>query len=473
MTQKIVVWFKRDFRLLDNPALYHAAQDGSIIPVYIDKPSSSTDKPTNSELYHNQAVLAFQQMIKQQGGTLLVRKGNPLTILTEIIKKVDADALYFNYSYGPAESKTDQKIYENIEIPVQRFHSGLLTEPGTILNKQGNPYKVFTSFWKNMRTLPINKPLLPPETISWYQSKTEEINLETNTRLKSYWKAGETEALKKWRDFLQNQIADYKEYRDFPGIDATSLLSPHLAQGEITPRLIWHETKEMLEIIGMEKGLPHRHEESVETFLKQLAWRDFAYHQLVEFPHIIDQPLQPAYLTFPWLKKEEELFTKWKNGVTGYPLVDAGMRELNETGYMHNRVRMVTASFLVKHLLTHWLEGQAFFEKQLVDHDIANNTLGWQWVAGTGFDSSPFFRIFNPINQAEKFDPDGIYIRKWLPELKDLPTKHLYRPSEAPKEVLKQANVEIGQDYPAPIVEHKLARERALEAFQRMKKGEK
>ncbi|SHM71526.1 cryptochrome/photolyase family protein [Gracilibacillus kekensis] len=472
MTNKIIVWLRRDFRLMDNPALYHAAQDGIVIPVYIHKPSSSTHNLTNSDLYHHQAVFAFQQTIKNQGGTLLIRKGNPEMILTEIVKEVDASALYFNYSYDPKESMTDQKIYENLRIPVQRFHSSLLTEPGTIINKQGNPYKVFTSFWKNLRALPIKKPLLQPKAINWYKSEPEETDLETSSKLRNYWKAGETAALEKWRYFLQNQLTDYQEYRNFPGIDATSLLSPHLAQGEITPRLIWHETKETLELISMEKGLSHRHEESAETFLKQLAWRDFAYHQLVEFPHIIDQPLQSSYLTFPWLKKDEVALEKWKYGITGYSLVDAGMRELKETGYMHNRVRMVTASFLVKHLLTHWLEGQAYFEKHLVDHDIANNTLGWQWVAGTGFDSSPFFRIFNPVKQAEKFDPDGIYIRKWLPELSDLPTKYLYQPSEASKEILKQASVEIGQDYPAPIVEHTFARERALEAFQRMKKGD-
>ncbi|UOQ87361.1 cryptochrome/photolyase family protein [Gracilibacillus salinarum] len=469
MNKTIIVWFKDDLRILDHPALYHAAMDGKVIPLYIHNETEDT----NSEWYRLQAITAFQQQLQDKGATLVIKQGNPVQIIQEVVQAFNADAVYYHYQYGPESRKQDEQLMDCLSVPVRRFHGNVLTEPGTILNKQQKPYKVFTSFWKSLRSLPIAKPYPVPHKVDWYNGKASTVPHTKNSQLNMYWQAGEQQALYKWRRFLHDQIDDYQEYRDFPGVDATSRLSHHLSHGEISPKLIWHEAKDALEITSIENRLQHTMEESTETFLKQLVWREFAYHQLTFFPHIIDQPLQTKFQAFQWQKPDPMLLESWKKGLTGYPLVDAGMRQLLETGYMHNRVRMVTGSFLVKHLLIHWLEGQAWFSRLLVDHDLANNTMGWQWVAGTGFDSSPFFRIFNPVKQAEKFDPDGTYIQKWLPELRDLPIEHLHFPQKAPEEVLQDAGITLGKDYPHPIIEHQYARERALETFQQLKKEER
>ncbi|UOQ49985.1 DNA photolyase family protein [Gracilibacillus caseinilyticus] len=466
MSKTIIVWFRDDLRILDHPALYHAALDGKVIPLYIHNETEHT----NSEWYSLQALTAFQQQLRDKGATLVIKHGEPVRIIPEVVQTFEADAVYCHYQYGPGSREQDEQIKENLFVPVRQFHGNVLTEPGTILNKQKQPYKVFTSFWKSLRSLPIAKPFPVPHKVDWYNGKASAIPHAPKSPLNTYWQAGERQALNKWRQFLHDQINHYQEYRDFPGIDATSLLSGHLSHGEISPKLIWHEAKEALEITSMENRFQHTMEESTETFLKQLVWREFAYHQLTFFPQIIDKPLQPKFQAFQWQEPDPLLLDSWKKGLTGYPLVDAGMRELLETGYMHNRVRMVTGSFLVKHLLIHWLDGQAWFSRMLVDHDLANNTMGWQWVAGTGFDSSPFFRIFNPVKQAEKFDPDGTYMRNWLPELRNLPLEYLYHPWEAPEGVLQEAGITLGKDYPLPIVEHQYARERALEAFKQLKK---
>ncbi|RCW76837.1 cryptochrome/photolyase family protein [Saliterribacillus persicus] len=480
MKHKIIVWFRQDLRLLDNPAMYEASQDGVIIPVYIKEDQIGSA----SAWWLDLSLRSFKEKLDSLGANLILKKGNPHQVLKELASRTGATAVYFNNRYEPHHLENDKILITELKehgVHVNTFHTNLLFEPGSIRNKQGNPYKVFTSFWKTCKQIPVQAPLPVPANINWDENKIESCKLEelelvsaTNwhQKLEQYWEPGEDATLKKWRTFAEVDIHDYLTYRNDPVLDATSLLSPHLAFGEISPRLIWHESKELEELSEIE-NLNEEQQESVEGFLRQLVWRDFAYHQLVDFPHIVDKPLQQAYLSFPWNKVEEDTLEAWKKGQTGYPLIDAGMRELWETGWMHNRVRMVVGSFLVKHLLYHWKEGSAWFEDTLVDADLANNTMGWQWVAGTGFDSSPFFRIFNPIKQAERFDPDGTYIKKWLPELRLLPGKYLVEPWKAPTEILENANIKIGVDYPEPIVEHDFARKRALSAYQQMKEENK
>lgn len=314
----------------------------------------------------------------------------------------------------------------------------------------------------------IPRPLQIPSVLNGIEQNIDslsidELNLTSKNnwhqKLHAYWNPGERYAIEIWKDFTANGIHDYKEGRDFPSRHAISKLSAYIAHGNISVRAIWHSAKRQFETSSQ-----------ADAFLRQLIWREFAYHQLIHFPTIISQPLREQFQDFPW-QKDDEQFAQWKKGMTGYPLVDAGMRELWETGVIHNRVRMVVASFLVKHLLLPWTDGADWFKETLVDFDLANNSLGWQWVTGCGIDSAPYFRIFNPILQSEKFDHDADYILMWIPELSQLPIKYIHKPWEAPADVLEKAQIELGITYPYPIVDHKTARNRALEAFEKTKKG--
>jgi len=281
--------------------------------------------------------------------------------------------------------------------------------------------------------------------------------------IKSTWEATEKGAIDVFKTFLKNKMLHYEKGRDFPAEALNSFLSPYFATGQLSARVLYHYLRTKAEKVGSDAF-----EQQAEMFIRQLIWRDFAYQLLYHFPHTTTEPLNEKFKQFQWADGNEEL-QAWKNGKTGYPLVDAGMRELWETGFMHNRVRMVAASFLVKHLLIHWKHGANWFFDTLVDADLANNTMGWQWVAGSGADAAPYFRIFNPITQSEKFDKEGEYIKKWLPELKDIPSSYIHKPWEAPADVLEKANVTLNKTYPAPIVDHKAARERALEHYQHIK----
>ncbi len=467
MTKHVLVLFHKDYRLLDHPALSEASKQGIVVPLYIDEYSTAS----RSKTYERMAINTLQATIAQLGGTLLIRSGNPLTIIKNIIHDLHIAAIYTHERYDPSGRHLMKKMEEELSIPVFFLQGRLLTTPGTIMTNQETPYKVFTSFWKKVQQTSILPPQKKPTHMEWFHGDVDKPFKDSGL---TYFQPGEQQALKKWRQFLYDNIVDYETYRDFPAIDATSMLSAYVANGEISVRLLWYEAIEVLRIDDIEANDKHTHKKkSIETFLKQLVWREFAYHQLYFFPEIIQQPLQAKFRQFEWLPTDSSLFTQWKEGQTGYPIVDAGMRELKQTGYMHNRVRMITASFLVKHLLIHWREGQDYFEKQLIDHDIANNTMGWQWVAGTGFDASPFFRIFHPVKQAEKFDSDGTYMKKWVPELRDLETTYIAKPWEAPSHILAHAHIQLGIDYPYPIVEHNTARERALLAFDKLKTKKK
>ncbi|ENH98175.1 deoxyribodipyrimidine photolyase [Gracilibacillus halophilus YIM-C55.5] len=464
----IIVWFQNDLRLLDHPALYHAAQDGEVLPVFILS-SEYQSLPPHRLWWLQQSLRTLQKQIKAIGGRLIIKEGTTPETLYELAHTIQAQAIYYHVRYEPdAQTQQDElhHLFSQSRITLRGFEANLLFPPTSIRNKKNEPFKIFTPFWKALRSIPVPKPLPKPDSIQWSNETITNDMPKINTDdidLHKYWTPGEPMAIKQWQNFLHHGLSDYLTYRTMPAIDVTSKLSPHLAWGEISPRFLWHDAQETVEASG---NINH---DSVEAFLRQLAWRDFAYHQLVEYPHITTQPLQSKYQAFPYQKIQPQLFTDWKQGKTGYPLVDAGMRQLAETGWMHNRVRMVAGSFLVKHLLFHWLEGVYWFQENSIDHDIALNTLGWQWVAGTGFDATPYFRIFNPIRQAERFDPDATYIKKWVPELSQLPAKYTYAPQQAPDDVLQQANITLGDDYPYPMVDHKEARERALTAYQFMK----
>ncbi|WP_112182413.1 cryptochrome/photolyase family protein [Paraliobacillus zengyii] len=475
----MIVWFRKDLRLQDNMALYEAAKEDNVILVYIHAPDEEDMGMGSAEswwLHHS--LKALQQELKTYHVPLILRKGPTQETLQRIIEETQADGIFFTKRYEPQISERDQQISNVLAeqgISVQTFHSNLLFTPGTVRNKQDNVYKVFTPFLKQARQQIVEKPVPKPKRINsklpsdFVVGELEELGLLSDypwsDKFNHYWTPGENGAYTKWKDFLLDAIEQYDDQRDIPSKEGVSKLSPHLAWGEISPRSIWYQSKEKLDMVSKEEGDRYK---QIESYLRQVVWRDFAYHQLVSYPYVINQPLKDEFKAFPWLKNTEAL-DRWKSGMTGYPLIDAGMRELWETGWMHNRIRMITASFLVKHLLIHWLEGAAWFRDTLIDHDLANNTMGWQWVAGSGYDASPYFRVFNPILQGEKFDKDGEYVRKWIPEIADLPNKYIFSPWTAPEKVLTQLGIKLGQTYPEHIVDHKAARERALVAYYEMK----
>jgi len=394
-------------------------------------------------LHHS--LSAFQHSLRSVGLRLTLRKGKALAALSELLKETGAGTIFFNRCYNPL----DDAVLK--ELPSAAFHGSLLFEPGSICTKEGNPFQVFTPFYNACKKHDVPKPIAAPKRVEGKQARTVALS-DLGLLPKIPWdrdfdkSAGEEAALAKLSAFLRGRARSYKSARDFPALQGSSLLSAHLHFGEISPRTIWHRAK------------------GHEPFLRQIVWRDFASHLLAAFPKTPLHALHEKYEHFPW-KKNARLLRLWQKGATGYPIVDAGMRQLWKTGWMHNRVRMIAASFLVKDLMIPWQEGAKWFWETLVDADLPNNTLGWQWVAGCGADAAPFFRIFNPVLQGEKFDPEGKYVRKYIPELARLPEKWVHRPWEAPAEVLEKAGVVLGKTYPRPVVDHTEARDEALKAY--------
>lgn len=469
------MWFRKDLRVHDNPALWEASQRGNVIPIFIWSESEEEDYHGSEAslwwLHHS--LVELERKLQELGLKLIYRSGKSLIEINKIINDTDATAIYYNHRDEPISMARDSKINEIMTakgIAVRTFHSNLLRSPYDVKNKQGEPYKVFTSYYRNVLHQEVMRPV-PSLTEMKVLKKTinslslEDLNLlpkiPWDKKFHSYWKPGERGAIQQYKQFVEDGLQYYKSGRDIPSGNNVSTLSPYLTWGNISVRAIWH---------SLEKKCSTNPtlENSIDAFKRQLIWRDFAYHQLIHFPTMNRKPLRSQFDHFPWVNKEED-FTRWKNGLTGYPLIDAGMRELYETGIIHNRVRMVVASFLIKHLLIPWQRGYEYFSETLVDYDVANNAMGWQWVAGCGVETAPYFRIFNPILQSKKFDKHGFYIRKWVPELAKLPSKHIHMPGEAPKEVLKDANIEIGSTYPKPMVDHVFARKRALAAFDQIK----
>lgn len=465
-----VVWFRQDLRLEDNPAYALAAEQGNVIPLFIWDSDSEKNWPLGAAslwwLHHSLSCLSNQ--LSEIGLRLIVRKGSTLDVLNDVINTTNAKALFWNRRYEPYALSLDAKIkkhFSNNSLDIKSFNGNLLFEPWSIANKQGKPFQVFTPFWKsclaqNISHSIIKNPIPAPFASDIQSDPLESLNLlpkiHWDLGLYKSWTPGTVEAKKILSSFLQNSLNNYEDLRDHPDTHGTSKLSPYLHFGEISPRMIWHE-------IVKKKFSPEN--ESAECYLRQLGWREFSHHLLYHFPHTPEQPLRKEFVNFEW-RDDCMGLAAWQKGVTGYPFVDAGMRQLWYSGWMHNRVRMVVGSFLVKDLRISWVEGAKWFWDTLVDADLANNTLGWQWVGGCGADAAPYFRIFNPITQGEKFDPEGNYIRKWIPELASLPNQWIHRPWEAPPLILRQSGVILGKTYPYPILDHAKARIDALAAFQ-------
>lgn len=472
-----IVWFRRDLRLADNPALSRGvAECDRLVLVYIHSPSEEHpwEIGAASKWWLHFSLLALSAEVAARGGVLEIRQGETASVLQQLIAESGATALYWNRLYDPKVIERDTRIktlFREQGVEVESCPGSLLFEPWEIKTGSGTPYQVFTPFWRKLSSEFILGPLTKaPSAFQSVRLKPSGTSVESLQLLPSIdwaagfrerWTPGERGAQLLVKKFLSAPISKYADARNLPAVDGSSSLSPHLHFGEISPRLIWAEAQKRIN-----KG--QLAEREAEPFLRQLGWRDFAHHLLFHFPHTDLQPLREDFRRFPW-KSDKTLLRAWQRGRTGYPMVDAGMRELWHTGTMHNRVRMIVASFLVKHLLQPWQDGASWFWDTLVDADLANNSLGWQWTAGCGADAAPYFRIFNPISQGSKFDPQGEYVRRWVPELAKVPTKYLFSPWEAPAAMLTQAGVVIGVTYPAPIVDHREGRESALEAYEDMK----
>ncbi|MDZ4835696.1 MAG: deoxyribodipyrimidine photo-lyase [Candidatus Melainabacteria bacterium] len=468
-----IVWFRSDLRLTDNPALKAAVDAFDVLPVFIYDREAEGDWPFGAAsrwwLHHSLARL--KESLEEIGSTLIITEGKTVAILEELISQTSAKAIFFNKRYEPAARKIEVELGETLDelkVDCKAFDANLLFPPSSILTKEGNPYKVFTPFW---RAFPEPaKPIRKPSAISTVSKLPASKALDSlkllptinwDEGIEAAWEPGEAGAQKQLRAFLKEGVAEYKFGRNRPDRVLVSRMSPYLHFGEISPKNLWHAVQQKIDSDGKAQG-------GGECYLRELAWREFAHNLLFSFPDTAEQPLRPEFKKFPW-DSDDLLLKAWHRGNTGYPIVDAGMRELWTTGWMHNRVRMVVASFLVKDLLISWKEGAAWFWDTLVDADLSNNTLGWQWTAGCGADAAPYFRVFNPMTQGEKFDPDGNYVRKWVPELSKLRTKWIHKPWLAPSEELVAAGITLGKDYPAPIVDHAAARHRALDAFASIK----
>lgn len=468
--------FIRDLRLSDNPAFYHLLQrTNSIIPLYVLDQTTENEKSFGAAqkwwLHHS--LLSLSNDIKKAGSRLIIRQGKISDEVLKLAQEAGASHVYLNRCYDPYMiqeiSNLEKKLSLN-QIELKTFKANLLFEPWEIKSKTGGCFKVFTPFWKsclnteNERTIyPLIKKI-PPLSDEIISEKLEHLSLlptkpDWSISFKDEWVPGQSGARKRLKEFLEKTGMNYHQNRDFPGINGTSRLSPHLHFGEITPLQIMTEI-EQHRINNDLALLP----EDVNVFHRELGWREFNYHLLHHFPNLAHQNFNAKFNSFPWNSVSEN-FKKWCRGQTGYPIVDAGMRQLWKTGWMHNRVRMITASFLVKDLLIDWRLGEQWFWDTLLDADHASNPANWQWVAGCGADAAPYFRIFNPVLQSEKFDPSGTYIREWIPEIQNLPDKYIHCPFQAPPNILERAEITLGKTYPFPLVDHKKARQFALACY--------
>jgi deoxyribodipyrimidine photo-lyase len=472
-------WFRRDLRLADNAGFLAAAAAGPVVPVFIWAPEEDGDWPAGAAsrwwLHHSLAGLAAA--LDRRGVTLVLRRGWSHEELTAIARDTGAHGVYFERSYEPAALTRDADVERRLSeagLSVRAFTGALLTDPAAVRTKEGRPFRVFTPFWRAagtaVRVPPAASPparLTPPDKQP-HSLKLADLEMlpraDWAAGFHEHWQPGEEGAARALRALLGERVKAYPQQRDYPAIVGTSRLSPHLHFGEISVAAVWRALDAARERRGASSS------EGIDAYRRQLGWRDFAYHVLVNFPHTPTAALDPSMEWFPWATDAPAL-RAWERGQTGYPIVDAGMRELWATGWMHNRVRMIVASFLVKDLLIDWRHGARWFWDTLVDADLANNTLGWQWAAGCGADAAPYFRVFNPVLQGEKFDAAGEYVRRWVPELAKLDAKWIHAPWLAPAGVLGPAGVELGGNYPQPIVDHRAARLRALEALKLVKKG--
>ena len=473
----VIVWLRQDLRLADHPALRAAiSTDAPVIPVYIldDETPGQWGIASASRWWLHHSLESLGSALKSRGSRLILKRGTVSKVLTALVKETGAKAVYCSRAYEPWAIKLERELkqdLEKVDCELKRYPGTLLMEPEDIETKTGGPFKVYTPFWKALSSQREDtKPLPAPQTIKkpskWPDSeKLTDWSLlpakpDWAGGMREMWQPGEEAAIDRLNDFLEEDVNQYAANRNIPGKPFTSRLSPYLHFGEISPRRVWHAVKHRTQSGSLSKG--------AETYLKELVWREFSYHLLFHFPTLPEKPFRPEYAAYPWSRSKKNL-EAWQRGQTGYPVVDAGMRELWHTGWMHNRVRMIVASFLVKHLRIPWQDGEEWFWDTLVDADLANNAASWQWVAGSGADAAPYFRIFNPMKQGTDYDPDGAYVRRWVPEIAKLPDKHLHAPWEAPEDILKEAGVELGKTYPHPLVDHGEARKAAMAGYEAVK----
>lgn len=469
-----IVWFRQDLRVADNPALLHAAERGDVLPIYIldDDNAAAHHMGATSRVWLHHALADLNQSLN---GHLRLFQGCAKTIIKTLCREHSVQGVYWNRCYEPWRISRDQTIKEQLQavkeqqqtIEVRSFNASLLWEPWQTLKADDTPYKVFTPYYRHCRSKPAPRAPLPaPDSIGYCSGDFGAVPLQALALLPTLdwgeaicaqWQISEQGAQQRLQHFLSDGIEHYKEGRDYPAQQSVSRLAPYLHFGQISPQQVWNAALQAAQTTQISH-------DQIEHFQRELCWREFSYSQLYHFPELPKKNWQSKFDAFPWGDNNDHL-AAWQKGKTGYPIVDAGMRELWQTGYMHNRVRMIVGSFLVKNLLLHWHHGERWFWDCLFDADLANNSASWQWVAGCGADAAPYFRIFNPITQGEKFDADGDYIRRYVPELKGLPNKYLNKPWEAPEAVLQQAGIQLGRDYPHPIVDLKTSRERALAAF--------
>lgn len=468
-----IVWFRQDLRIQDNPALTHAAQQKTptlFLYIYDDTvpPEQTMGSAQRWWLYHSLKALDAQ-LRKRFDTPLILKRGKPLSILKTICQNTGITSLYWNRCYEPYSIERDQKIkaYFKGKIDVESFNGSLLFEPWEVMNKSGNPFQVFTPFYKHASAHISPRSLeKSPDAIKGASKKLQSDDLETWSLLPqnpdwaqkfaAYWQPGEEGAHKKLRSFLTGRLQSYAAQRDVPSAQSVSELSPHIHFGEISPHQAWFGAKDT-----------DTTQKNIDKFLSELGWREFSYYLLFHFPHISTENFNKKFDSFPW-DKNTQMLTAWQKGKTGYPIVDAGMRQLWETGWMHNRLRLIVGSFLTKHLLHNWQHGAAWFWDTLLDADLANNSASWQWIAGSGADAAPYFRIFNPTLQSKKFDPEGTFIRKWVPELKNLSHNDIHAPWAVPEDILEKAGIILGNTYPYPIIDHQKGRARALQAFHQL-----
>ncbi|MBW7863667.1 MAG: deoxyribodipyrimidine photo-lyase [Candidatus Hydrogenedentes bacterium] len=477
MTRPTLVWMRHSLRLGDHPALHGAVSSGGpVVPVFV----WATEEEGNwapggaGRWWLHHSLAALDTALAARGSRLVLRRGPTAETLVDLAKTLGAGEVWWNRRVEPAARQQDEAVARALQdagIKARPCAPDLLVPPESLLNKSGGPFQVFTPFWKAATTqIPVPEPLpaptawTPPET--WPESlPLDALDLlpavDWAGGLREHWRPGEAGAWDRLSGFLDASAAGYSEGRDLPGVHGTARISPHLHFGEISPRAVFHAV-EAHAAAGAGQG--------VDAWLRQLYWREFGHYMLHHFPHTPEAPLRGEFAAFPW-RDDTPGLRAWRRGLTGYPIVDAGLRELWRTGWMHNRVRMIAASFLVKDLLLPWQAGAAWFWDTLVDADLANNTLGWQWTAGCGPDAAPYFRVFNPVLQGEKFDPGGAYVRRWVPELAGLDNPWIHRPWEAPELLLHAAGVVPGDTYPKPIVEHAGARDRALLAYRQIRRG--
>ncbi|MBM3584693.1 MAG: deoxyribodipyrimidine photo-lyase [Alphaproteobacteria bacterium] len=469
MTAPVIVWFRDDLRLADNPALHAAAASGRpVVPVFVwdDDPPDGRTPGAAARWWLHGSLAALDAGL---GGRLVRRRGRADAVIPDLAATLGATVVHWNRAIVPCDVDRDEALVRRLAalgVTAAVGAPDTLHPPGQVRTRSGGAFRVFTPFWAVCRAQGAPaRPLPSPARLSFAPDavaglRLDDLNLRPSTPdwasgLHAAWTPGEAAAQADLAGFVEGALADYAVVRDRPDQRGTSRLSPRLRFGELSPRQVWHATATAGDGAG------------VEVHLRQLGWREFAYHLLGQAPDMARVPLKASFAAFPW-RADAAAFRAWRRGRTGYPLVDAGLRELWSTGWMHNRARMVAASFLIKHLLLPWQDGEAWFWDTLVDADPANNPVGWQWVAGSGADAAPFFRVFNPARQAETHDPDGTYTRRWVPELARLPVALLHRPWTAGPLELAAAGVRLGVDYPFPLVDHAAARARALDAYARL-----